>query len=59
MSSPLIPTDPNSWEIAKLDSLLNLTNIERETFDLKRAEFKKLYEHLCAFANYPERVLLS
>jgi hypothetical protein len=54
MNSPLIPMDTNSWDIAKIDSLLNLTNIERETFDFKGAEFKKLYEHLCAFANNPE-----
>jgi hypothetical protein len=50
--------DPMDWDVAKIDSLRKLMNIERETFDFKGAEFKKLYEHFCAFANYPERGII-
>jgi predicted HTH transcriptional regulator len=53
MSSPLIPTDLEKWDIPTLDSLIKLRDIERETFDFKGVDFKKLYEHFCAFANYP------
>jgi Putative DNA-binding domain len=42
------------WDIPTLDRLIKLRDIERETFEFKGVEFKKLYEHLCAFANYPE-----
>jgi hypothetical protein len=42
------------WDMPSLNSLIKLRDIERETFDFKGVEFKKLYEHLRAFANYPE-----
>jgi Putative DNA-binding domain len=52
MSSPLIP-DIENWDIATLNRLIELRDIERETFEFKGVDFKELYKHLCAFANYP------
>jgi Putative DNA-binding domain len=53
MSSPLIPMNLDEWDMPTLEKLIKLRDIERETFDFKGPEFEKLYEHLCAFANYP------
>jgi hypothetical protein len=33
--------------------LIKIRDIERETFDFKGIEFRGLYQHLCAFANFP------
>lgn len=46
--------DLDEWDMPTLNSLIKLRDIERETFDFKGVEFKKLYEHIYAFANYPE-----
>jgi hypothetical protein len=54
MSSTLIPTDLDKWDIPTLDGLIKLRDIERETFEFKGTDFSKLDQHLCAFANYPE-----
>ncbi len=46
--------DLGEWDMPTLERLIKLRDVERESFDFKGPEFEKLYEHLCAFANYPE-----
>jgi hypothetical protein len=53
MDLPLIPPELEKWDISILDNLIKIRDIERETFEFKGVDFKQLYTHLCAFANYP------
>jgi hypothetical protein len=53
MVLPIIPAKLEDWDMPTLNNLIMLRDIERETFDFKGPDFKKLHEHLCAFANYP------
>ena len=47
-----LPEKLEDWDIAILNSLVNLRDIESETFDFKGPDFKELVNHFCAFANY-------
>jgi len=47
-----LPEKLEDWDIAILNSLVNLRDIESETFDFKGPDFKELANHFCAFANY-------
>ena len=39
---PSIPAELESWDMSTLNSLIGLRDIERETFDFKGSDFKKL-----------------
>ena len=47
----MIPDKLEDWNIQIIDCLTSLRDIESETFDFKGADFKELYNHLCAMAN--------
>jgi hypothetical protein len=54
MSISDIPKELDEWDITKLNNLVKLKDIERETFDFKGTDFNDLSRHLCAFANYSD-----
>jgi predicted HTH transcriptional regulator len=48
----LIPGTLDKWDIKSLNQLINLRDIESDTFDFKGPDFKELANHFCAFANH-------
>lgn len=50
MKLPTIPENPFEWDLTTLEDLINIPEIESETFDFKK-EPNELEEHICAMAN--------
>ncbi len=51
MESIKIPEKLEEWHLEILNKLIELRDIESETFDFKGTDLKELYKHICAIAN--------
>ena len=53
MKFPTIPEEIKDWDLKTLNKLINIIDIERDSFDFKGPDYKELCNHICAMANTP------